>query len=295
MTVEVIYIHASLLATFLDKPLVVIESPNFHIIQELAHNMPDNSLYDSGSQFGCPLDYFNADPSQFPSGLSRLIQIPPWISKGCQYPLAMESLVITIGRLFDVQKRRTSSNIATLTIARDVGMYIQESQFPTDLSYDAIHVRRGDKLLAEAKGEVEKYWMSNGYLEVGWGRKGCKTRGRQKRKSLNAAPRNVFVATDDPTTANFLFSPSSRTATSFHINDRGAGDDCHKVYSRNIAATSDMIILARADKLVIVADFKSNSGRFLCTFRLFPDNNNNAVLHDMISAFGPNHPGSPGI
>jgi hypothetical protein len=77
--------------------------------------MPDNSLYDSESQFGCPLDYFNADPSQFPSGLSRLIQIPLWISKGCQYPLAMESLVITIGRLFDVQKRRTSSNIATLT------------------------------------------------------------------------------------------------------------------------------------------------------------------------------------
>jgi hypothetical protein len=97
-------------------------------------------------------------------------------------------------------------------------MYIQESQFPTDLSYDAIHVRRGDKLLAEAKGEVEKYWRSNGYadestwptnfipfssyLEVGWGRKGCKTRGRQKRKSLNAAPRNVFVATDDPTTVS---------------------------------------------------------------------------------------------
>lgn len=350
------YLHASLLATFLDKPLVVVESPDFHIIPEWSHHFPEDSLYDSGSQFGCPADYFNSDPNVFPLGLSRLIQIPQWISRGCGVPTcngkfryhnwesfrradkqyfiknhvpnvkqcvegdkvmnitvaggglirhyflslqqtmldrttrtsreAAKDWAMRLGASVDEAKGFASLSSSTAIwdylsalinrsgllkfqpwIARDIGEYIQSSHINTEtMSYDAIHVRRGDKLLIEAKGEVRKYWRSKGYideqtwptqyipfaryLERGWNSKKCKTRGHQKRKSLNADPRTVFVATDDPATviseiealsksldgypiidncghkANFVLSPSSRTATSFHINDRSANGEC---------------------------------------------------------------------
>ena len=413
------FIHASLLATFLDKPLIVMEALTFHIIPDWAHHMPHESLYESGSQFGCPAEYFNSNPNDFPPGLSRLIQIPSWINKGCGVPTCNgkfayhnweairrtekiywkkhhESRVTKctegdqivnvavaggaqIRRLFlsfnqkmldrsteasrkaafdwalrlgaSSDEAQVFSSLSSHTaiwdylsalinrsgllqfqpwIARDVEQHILSSNFPLDQPYSAIHVRRGDKLLAEAKSDISKYWQSKGYtsesswptnyipfaryLEVGWNTKKCK--GRRKNPNLKLKPTTVYVATDDPSTvsseiealpkskdgytlintcgdrANLTFSPSSKIATSFHINDRGDGDDCHKVYERNIAAIADMIILTRATKLV--ADFNSNWGRFIRNFRLFIDNQHHVSLRDMVSAFGQTHPGSPG-
>lgn len=48
-------------------------------------------------------------------------------------------------------------------IARDVKEFIKVSKLPLDSPHDAIHVRRGDKLDAEAREEVVNYWHRQGY------------------------------------------------------------------------------------------------------------------------------------
>jgi hypothetical protein len=208
---------------------------------------------------------------------------------------------------------------------------MKQFSFPLNASYDAIHVRRGDKLIAEAKKVVIPYWRSKGYndeasfptnyipfehyVQMAWGKVGCRNM-REMLKHLKERPRTVFIATDDPVTvqkeiqslpkardgnpkisycghkAMFVFSPSSKTTNSFHLNDRAKGDDCHNVYQRNIAAIADMIVLARANKLV--ADFNSNWGRFIRNFRMFLDGKTHVALRDMTAAFGNSHPGPPG-
>jgi len=50
-------------------------------------------------------------------------------------------------------------------IVRDVMEFIKSSELPLDGRYDAMHVRRGDKLEMEAAGEVREYWMRRGYRE----------------------------------------------------------------------------------------------------------------------------------
>jgi hypothetical protein len=84
----------------------------------------------------------------------------------------------------------------------------------------------------------------------------------------------------------------SKATSSYHLNDRGDGDDCHKVYARNIAAIADMIVLARSRKLV--ADYNSNWGRLIRNFRLFIGEDHHVVFEDMVSTFGHTHPGPPG-
>lgn len=91
------YILAVLTATYLNRALLLLEPP-----------MAINE-YPGGSQFGCPVDAFreamynnnNRNPQQqhpsmsspiwtlkndFPLGLSRLIQHPDWLSRGCNLP-----------------------------------------------------------------------------------------------------------------------------------------------------------------------------------------------------------------
>lgn len=52
-------------------------------------------------------------------------------------------------------------------IARDVAQYIrQKIDLPLNSGYDAIHVRRGDKLETESRQEVVAYWHSQGYDRV---------------------------------------------------------------------------------------------------------------------------------
>ncbi|KAL3805392.1 hypothetical protein HJC23_009099 [Cyclotella cryptica] len=100
-------------------------------------------------------------------------------------------------------------------IARDVAEYIKSSNLPLDISYDAIHVRRGDKLISESKGEVNKYWASLGfraasdhvnyvpfshYIEQAWDGSDCPTKANGKKKRTRRPKRIVYIATDDPKT-----------------------------------------------------------------------------------------------
>lgn len=220
-------------------------------------------------------------------------------------------------------------------IAQDVQEHIQSMGFRFDVPYDAFHVRRGDKLLREAQKEVKKFWRSNSrlgkqlpvnyipfshYVQKAWGK--CKTSDKVKRRNLkNPQVKTVYIATDDPVTVhreiddiprvngkgaslidqcnhkvNFVFAPTPKD-TVFHINDRRAGDNCHAVYKRNIAAIADLFILARAQKFV--GDYNSNWGRFIKVARSFLNNNDgkkgpHVITRPLIAAFGPSHPGVPG-
>ena len=290
------YIMASLVATYLNKALVILEPPR------------DQNRFSQGSQFGCPADPFEeyGKTTRFPDGLQRLIQHPHYLSRGCRVPcqgsmtyrdweiarrgqwqyLKSGSIhseeckeanrhikVVPMGghdlreyfhkslkgqilerfsERYDPQhahswamrlgaKHHEAEIFTTLTtdseiwdfvsalmsrsgllrfqpwIARDVAKYIRTSNLPIDVSYDAIHVRRGDKLIREATKEVNNYWLERGYIkpfptnyipfshyiEQGWGErqgnycKRIKTHGTVNNR-LDA--RLVYVATDDPST-----------------------------------------------------------------------------------------------
>lgn len=81
------YLLAAMIATFTDRAMVVLEPPN-------ALN-----VFKSNSQFGCPPEAWKTTmvrskgtPKKvgwnvdFPSGLSRLIKHPVWLSRGCPVP-----------------------------------------------------------------------------------------------------------------------------------------------------------------------------------------------------------------
>lgn len=93
--------------------------------------------------------------------------------------------------------------------------YIRSSNLPLDIEYDAIHVRRGDKLISESKKEVNKYWASLGfhrgdehvnyvpfshYIERAWDGSDCPTKPNGERKRVRRPKRIVYIATDDPKT-----------------------------------------------------------------------------------------------
>lgn len=420
------YIKVSLLATFLNKALVIIEADNFHTLSEWSRHMPANTLYDSGSQFGCPVDAFDGEEmiSNFPKGLSRIIQHPRWIGRGCPVPTCGGTMnynswemersrhisfmrrnkqlhdisceeggrqvkVTALGssalnRAFHLmtgiqQKmldRSTSESRASARqwamrlgaseedahsfseirdpnqiwdylsalvnrsgllrfqpwVARDVQEHIQSMNLPLDGPYDAFHIRRGDKLLSEAKKWVKKYWNSNGrvgkqvtnyipfsyYVTRAWGK--CKAKAQVKKRNLkDPQVKTVYIATDDPDTVrqeinsiprvngkgaslvdecnhkvNFVFAPTPKDKA-FHINDRRTGDDCHQVYKRNIAAISDLMILIRSQKFV--GDYNSNWGRFIKVARSFLNTDGARPLvfkKPIIAVFGNMHPGVPG-
>eukprot|EP00956_Cyclotella_meneghiniana_P038533 scaffold155675_cov77-Cyclotella_meneghiniana.AAC.1 len=421
------YIKVSLLATFLNKALVIIEADKFHTLTEWKKHMPASTLYDSGSQFGCPADAFNGEEmiENFPMGLSRLIQHPRWVGRGCPVPtcggtmnynswekersesksfwqrnkhqlheihcdeggrqvkittLGSGGLIRAFNRMTGIQQkmldRSSPASRATARlwamrlgaseeeahsfseikdpnqiwdylsalvnrsgllrfqpwVARDVQEHIQTMNLPLDGPYDAFHIRRGDKLLREAKKWVNKYWNSQGrigkqvtnyipfsyYLKRAYGK--CKANAQVKNRNLkDAQVKTVYVATDDPDTVhreintiprvngkgaslvdecnhkvNFVFAPTPKDKA-FHVNDRRAGDDCHKVYKRNIAAISDLIILIRSQKFV--GDYNSNWGRFIKIARSFlnPDGVRPLVfMKSTIAVFGNMHPGVPG-
>eukprot|EP00956_Cyclotella_meneghiniana_P023261 scaffold44948_cov29-Cyclotella_meneghiniana.AAC.1 len=343
------YLMAALVSSFLDMALVVIEPGH------------DVNRFDGWSQFGCPVDAFEDTTTHtkikqgFPEGLSRLIQHPHWISRGCAvptcggkryykqwaqlrkqqkkqywskgkkygqplsfdcqengrnikvYPMDGADLRSFWDRMINAQmidRKTTATNnnndshhekayqwairlgatpheatyFTSLTsamdisnfigalvnrsgllkfqpwIARDVAEYIQNAELATagggvwsNSQYDAIHVRRGDKLIAEAKKLVQQYWMKRGYkkhniphnyiplehyLKLGYDGSACSIMTIQDGQPHIVV--NVYIATDDPTTvqkeieqlpkteygqtilnecqsANFMFSPASKT------------------------------------------------------------------------------------
>lgn len=97
-------------------------------------------------------------------------------------------------------------------IARDVELLLRTYDLPLDREYDAVHVRRGDKLEVEARKEVEKYWRENGhpdpndlptdyipfahYLSQWDGPETCER--DEDGKVSRMMDHNVYVATDDP-------------------------------------------------------------------------------------------------
>ncbi|KAL3791653.1 hypothetical protein HJC23_003910 [Cyclotella cryptica] len=227
-------------------------------------------------------------------------------------------------------------------VARDVSEYIKSSNLPRDGSYDGIHVRRGDKLLVESKWLVENYWRSKGYdagnmpanyvpfvhyLNKAWDGSECPRRRNGRIRQTRIPRKVIYVATDDPNTvrkeiaqlpkvkggytvlngcqkAEFIFSPSSETITSFHMTPcrkylgTCGGDDCSKRYARSIAAIADLTILTRAEKFV--GEYNSNWGRLIRDFRTAfkdnlgaPDPNNDSdeplvLVRDIVEVFNQN-------
>jgi hypothetical protein len=199
-------------------------------------------------------------------------------------------------------------------VARDVAQYILSSNLPVDSAFDAIHVRRGDKLVTESFERVVHYWSKQGYhrlnmptnyvpfihyLQMGW--------GATEIESCPEQPSivNIYVATDDPATvqqeisqlpkselgytilndcqhAFFVFSPAANVTNEFHMtpckNYKGTckEDDCSKRYDRTIAAMADLMILTRANKFV--GEYNSNWGRLVRGFRVIFSPSYNGVL-----------------
>lgn len=142
-------------------------------------------------------------------------------------------------------------------IERDVAQYLKRSKLVPNTPYDAIHVRRGDKLLKESGAWVAKYWTSKGYskgnfptnyvpfthyIEMGWKEGLCRRaafsiNGIMRQHIIHTTPPNlIFVATDDPkqikkeisnlaqTTdvscekdSSRFLFPASSEATTFHV------------------------------------------------------------------------------
>ena len=143
-------------------------------------------------------------------------------------------------------------------IARDVETFLKTFDIPLDEEYSAIHVRRGDKLAFEARGEVERYWKSKGYSDMNklptdyvpfehylnqWdGPYTCNTNSEGMKEIQK---HNIYIATDDPIVVKqeidaldnhldentilwkdcheltFYFNPTD--ASAFHLN--GDGED----------------------------------------------------------------------
>ncbi|KAL7488010.1 hypothetical protein ACHAW6_013603 [Cyclotella cf. meneghiniana] len=72
------YLMAVLLATYLNRPLLLLEPSG------------EWNTYEGGSQFGCPPDMFSENNQEqideFPNGFSRLIHHPVWLHNGCRIP-----------------------------------------------------------------------------------------------------------------------------------------------------------------------------------------------------------------
>ena len=146
-------------------------------------------------------------------------------------------------------------------IARDVEMFIKSFDLFQRVGtknpvYDAIHVRRGDKLIMEAKDEVVKYWASHGHSDTNnlptnyipfaaylsqFRKQECAM--NESGKVTETIKRVVYVATDDPIVVkeeianlpnlidertvlwndchelSFYFNPTDESA--FHLNGDG--------------------------------------------------------------------------
>lgn len=93
-------------------------------------------------------------------------------------------------------------------IARDVQQFLQNVALPLDSVFDAIHVRRGDKLESESRGPVVDYWTKRGYTEktmpldfIPFSHYLTKTNNEcpfDANGEIGIIEHRVYVATDDP-------------------------------------------------------------------------------------------------
>jgi len=156
-------------------------------------------------------------------------------------------------------------------IARDVKQLLKSFDLPIDQDYTAIHVRRGDKLISEARPFVQRYWKLLGYkdpdnqptkyvpfaayLQKWDGKDKCPVDADGK---VQVVKHNVYIATDDPVVVRqeiaalpghldgadrptvlwnechelrFYFNPTK--TTSFHLyGDSGPVGDISQVFKK---------------------------------------------------------------
>lgn len=164
--------------------------------------------------------------------------------------------------------------------------------------YVGVHVRRGDKLLVEAKYWVDHFWethsnISNTDSIIATGKerpnyvpfsaymqhvvKACQDHGYCKDLATRV---HVYVATDDIATVQqeitdlpaevtehfrFWFHPDPIAETGSIVGHIREASDCQNRYQRTVAAVLDLLLLTRAT--VFVGEFNSNWGRLIHTHR----------------------------
>jgi len=209
-------------------------------------------------------------------------------------------------------------------IERDLEAYINTASLPLDVSYDGIHIRRGDKLRFEAKSGVKKYWDSVQETDPD----AVRTNFIPLRHYLSQyddlkcsdEPRLVFIASDSPAQVKqeidelpkdqdgnsitndechkfqFIFTPAANdadmTSGGFHLHRDRTGP-AHK-YTKNIASVADLMIMAKSD--MFIGEYNSNWGRFLRVFRLrLNDDGTLDRTKDVKVAWGNTDPGIIGL
>lgn len=319
------------------------------------------------SQFGCPSGNRALDDTRFPSGLSRLIKIPEWLSGGFSNPCtgshsyddllkislneALHNITCTDGAgrnvsvlpldFWGLRKHflfaknisyselysrigATASEISWILpkgklqqqnkelwdllvsllnrrglisfqpwINKDVDLRLKQINLPKP--YIALHIRRGDKLLEEAKHDVGDYWGKRGYDESTQPTNYIPFHYYMEQLKDDKNITTVYVATDDPITVkgeianfanmqgyNFVLFPDQSSSTGHILTS----NNCQERYRKTIAAVTDLMILFNSD--IFIGEFNSNWGRFLRTWRTsFVNDTIGVVLtRDTYSAFG---------
>uniref|UniRef100_A0A7S2KVQ3 Uncharacterized protein n=1 Tax=Skeletonema marinoi TaxID=267567 RepID=A0A7S2KVQ3_9STRA len=197
-------------------------------------------------------------------------------------------------------------------IARDVEMFIKSFDLFQKIGtknqvYDSIHVRRGDKLIMEARDEVVKYWRSQGHSDEEnlptnyipfahylsqFKKEECLV---NQLGEVIRIPRVVYVATDDPVVVkeeianlpnriddrtvlwndchelSFYFNPTDESA--FHLNgdgETGFSDGTEDTCFNRYHRNIASIadMVILAKSRTFVGEFNSNWGRLMRTMRV---------------------------
>jgi hypothetical protein len=220
-------------------------------------------------------------------------------------------------------------------IGRDVEAYMKAHIPDLDLNvpYDSIHVRRGDKLVKEARPLVRLFWKERGMYDEATD--DMPTNYIPFRHYLSQyenietcmdGPRTVYIATDDPVVVKaeindlpkdddgnivlynedgsitchalrFVFT-THNASSGHHLQ---AERSCEGRYERNIASIADLMLISRGN--VAIIEFNSNWGRLVRMFRLRINDSmrvmsgDRPVLQegDVMIAWGKKHPGPPGL
>jgi len=103
-------------------------------------------------------------------------------------------------------------------IARDVELLLKTFDLPLGEEYTAIHVRRGDKLIEEARPFVTRYYQSRGHTDLNnlptnyipfvhylerWDdgtSANCQSKSSHEGQAASSIIHHVYIATDDPVT-----------------------------------------------------------------------------------------------
>lgn len=179
-------------------------------------------------------------------------------------------------------------------INRDVASRLKDVNLTEP--YIAVHIRRGDKLLRESKPFVRQHWQKRGYNESTQPKNYVPFAHYMEHLKEDKNIKTVYIATDDPVTVKqeianftntqgytFILNPDEASSTGHSVHNI---HDCRVLYSKTIAAVTDLSILLKAD--IFVGEFSSNWGRFLYMWRTSFVNNTVGTGHpgDMHSVFG---------